>query len=471
MITLKHIEFVRQGLKGILERANSKLKRNLVAMCKQMYICDFLGDGFSATENSMDAVTSDNRLSSSMKTTTRENSCPIERFDFIFNHYFATHATFDQFDPFENGYIMGFMLAILCSIANSGPPSPGSRYVGIEVDDILVSVLGIKDGFKSLTITKERMSEVHDRGLNKKDRENIAPGLIEDGSEQKIVNYLLYDINNNVNRDKKCGHRIPYMQRITKANRSNENAQRQASGNIGPAISLIFQTKTSLRTIHAQDIQPLIFDLTEQSAIVKKPDKNIIKVILTMAMKLRMDENTTKMIKVYVTDQSYAIHQAASGVIIPLFSAGLAIYDIHAAVENYENGDQSAIAIYGIASSVVFLVTSLMSLGVSIVMFAKGAAAVSPMLSVAIFIVGTAFYIAGHIWKGYTELERISNQISMSGWEKTRQYTRLVSGYGIFEEFIRTSNDKEWNMQRLKDGIKYMEANSEIRSAILKAQN
>uniref|UniRef100_A0A915KMG1 Uncharacterized protein n=1 Tax=Romanomermis culicivorax TaxID=13658 RepID=A0A915KMG1_ROMCU len=77
-----------------------------------------------------------------------------ERFDLLVNHHLTTHATFHEFDPFESGYIMGFLVAILCSIANSGP-SFGPQSGGIKVDDILIKVSGINEGISSLTITSQ----------------------------------------------------------------------------------------------------------------------------------------------------------------------------------------------------------------------------------------------------------------------------------------------------------------------------
>uniref|UniRef100_A0A915KPN9 Uncharacterized protein n=1 Tax=Romanomermis culicivorax TaxID=13658 RepID=A0A915KPN9_ROMCU len=171
--------------------------------------------------------------------------------------------------------------------------------------------------------------------------------------------------------------------------------------------------------------------------------------------------------KIHLFETKYS--QAASGWLAPLLGIGLAIYDISEAVKNYKNGDHSTTAVYGIVPSLVFLGTSLMALGASIVSFAAGTSAVPSLFTAAVYIIGTTFYTIGHAWKGVLEIDRISDQISMSGLETARQIQRVIFGLGINEEFTKASNDKEWNMHRLKIGIQHMEKNTDIRNFISSA--
>uniref|UniRef100_A0A915HER2 Uncharacterized protein n=1 Tax=Romanomermis culicivorax TaxID=13658 RepID=A0A915HER2_ROMCU len=457
---------------------------------------------------------------------------------------------------------MGFMLAILCSIANSRPAnSPFSRrHLGVDVEDILISVLGINDGFKSLTITKERMSgmkvvliqnfffkrklsELHDRGLSKKERENVIPGLIKEQStlvkkpDKRIMKTILSMVMERELDTNTLELIFEYVADQVKLITSFEtNFHIRLGVTLDPdnfTYSDCFTWNKTLvdcpkpvhtpRSLATSKVLPTSYET--YFTIVEK-FKQINEAKMHSSDPLHIERNghlqmsnffqrytlqvdtlknpyysTSDLIwmGILVHDTSLANYKqlnsilkwksssmvksgssstlkqklspfkAADGFLVPLLGAGLAIYDIRAAVQNYQNGDHSSMAVYNIASSFVFLATSLMSLGASIVMLANGLSAVSPIFSAAVFIVGTAFYIIGHVWKGRLEIERISDRISMSEWEKVRQYTRIILGRGIYNEFIQASNDKEWNKQRLKDDIKYMEKNTGIRNFVTSA--
>uniref|UniRef100_A0A915IF81 Uncharacterized protein n=1 Tax=Romanomermis culicivorax TaxID=13658 RepID=A0A915IF81_ROMCU len=87
----------------------------------------------------------------------------------------------------------------------------------------------------------------------------------------------------------------------------------------------------------------------------------------------------------------------AIGVGVPIIGLVLDVWDFKNSWENYQNGAQSALAVYELVTAGVFIATSFASLAIGILILAGFT--VVPVIGWIIYAVATVPYIAGHIWK------------------------------------------------------------------------
>uniref|UniRef100_A0A915IA59 Uncharacterized protein n=1 Tax=Romanomermis culicivorax TaxID=13658 RepID=A0A915IA59_ROMCU len=315
------------------------------------------------------------------------------------------------------------MIGILCTLVNSEPQDYGKRG-SYQVDDIFFGMLDSNAGFKSLTITKDetngkklvlihnfffkrKLSDVHNRGLTERERKKINSKLLNDDYDQKIVEYLVFDLNTNKSSGEKCDLRVPFVERITDAGESNETAGDQVENfkSLRGLLKIPFDLLRKIPNFEHHDIGMIYYQIFENFIGWK------ISLVQSVGFK------------------------ATSQFALPIASVVLAIHDIRSAVESYRSGDHSALAVFNIVSSSVSLATSLMSLAINVISVAVASSTFLSAFSTAIFVVGTLFYYAGHVWKAYIHIEGINEKIGLTGWEKAVEYMGSISGRGINPKF------------------------------------
>uniref|UniRef100_A0A915JUD6 Uncharacterized protein n=1 Tax=Romanomermis culicivorax TaxID=13658 RepID=A0A915JUD6_ROMCU len=75
-------------------------------------------------------------------------SINVEPFDVLFNDHFANDVTIHKFDVLDNGYLMGFMTALLTLMTNQTFEKASEPY---RINDIWMGILDDNIGLKSVS--------------------------------------------------------------------------------------------------------------------------------------------------------------------------------------------------------------------------------------------------------------------------------------------------------------------------------
>uniref|UniRef100_A0A915K236 Uncharacterized protein n=1 Tax=Romanomermis culicivorax TaxID=13658 RepID=A0A915K236_ROMCU len=149
------------------------------------------------------------------------SSMDVQPLDLIFNHHFMNKVFFrENFHPLTNDYMIGFWLAAFLGTMVADRD---------RITDILFGTLGDHNGFKTLTILPQRADngknhilirnfffnsdsrQIKHGGLSTKEREQIN-FLLGENFEEKIVQYMIYDISDSCTNKTFEMRYQPYME-------------------------------------------------------------------------------------------------------------------------------------------------------------------------------------------------------------------------------------------------------------------
>uniref|UniRef100_A0A915HJ43 Uncharacterized protein n=1 Tax=Romanomermis culicivorax TaxID=13658 RepID=A0A915HJ43_ROMCU len=86
-------------------------------------------------------------------------SINVEPFDVLFNEHFANDVTLHKFDVLDNGYLMGFMMALLTLMTNQTFEKASEPY---RINDIWMGILDDNIGLKSVSHLMPQMLIIED---------------------------------------------------------------------------------------------------------------------------------------------------------------------------------------------------------------------------------------------------------------------------------------------------------------------